>query len=46
MTKILCIGGSTVNKGTFKKINQALPQNGFLNDWAVIIANHKYKSQY
>ncbi|MBD2387621.1 chemotaxis protein CheB [Cylindrospermum sp. FACHB-282] len=42
MTKILCIGGSTVNQGTFEKINQALHKNGFLNDWAVIIANHQY----
>jgi len=40
--KILCIGGSTYNEGTPQIISQLLRNTNFLNDWAVIFANHLY----
>ncbi|MCT7986401.1 hypothetical protein NG796_24325 [Laspinema sp. A4] len=40
--KILCIGGSTLNKGTIEKIKDALIETKFLQKWAVIFVNHDY----
>lgn len=40
--KILCIGGSTLNKGTTSKIKDALIKTNFLQEWAVIFVNHSY----
>lgn len=41
-SKILVIGGSTYNPCTPCKIRDALVQTNFLEEWAVIFANHKY----
>lgn len=40
--KILVIGGSTYNEKTPEKISKALLDSHFLEEWAVIIAIHKY----
>ncbi|MGL4503347.1 MAG: chemotaxis protein CheB [Planktothrix sp.] len=40
--KILCIGGSTLNKGTIEKIKDALIETEFLQEWAVIFVKHIY----
>lgn len=40
--KILVIGGSTYNPCTPCKIGDALEASNFLEEWAVIFANHKY----
>lgn len=40
--KIFVIGGSTYNEKTLEKIRQALIDSKFLDEWAVIIAIHKY----
>ena len=41
-TKILVLGGSTYNPCTPCKIRDALFKTRFLEEWAVIFANHKY----
>jgi hypothetical protein len=41
-SKILVIGGSTYNPCTPCKIRDALVKTKFLEEWAVILANHKY----
>ena len=41
-TKILVIGGSTYNPCTPCKIRDALVDSSFLEEWAVIFANHLY----
>jgi len=46
MTNILCIGASTYNTGTPQKIMDAMIKTNFLQDWAVIIAIHKYLPLY
>lgn len=40
--KILVIGGSTYNPCTPCKIRDALATSNFLDEWAVIFANHQY----
>ncbi|WP_416672321.1 hypothetical protein [Egbenema bharatensis] len=40
--KILCIGGSTLNSGTLENLRNSLIQTNFLEDWAIIFANHCY----
>ncbi|MBD2694453.1 hypothetical protein [Anabaena catenula] len=40
--KILVIGGSSYNKNTPEKIGQALIHSNFMDEWAVIIAIHKF----
>lgn len=46
MNKILCIGASTYNEGTPNKINNALIETNFLEEWSVIIAIHNYFRLY
>lgn len=41
-SKILVIGGSTYNPCTPCKIRDSLVKTRFLEEWAVIFANHKY----
>ena len=41
-TKILVVGGSTHNPCTPCKIRDALVKTRFLDEWAVIFANHRY----
>ncbi|MEG4917447.1 chemotaxis protein CheB [Microcoleus sp. B7-D4] len=47
MTNVLCIGGSTLNRDCQPGIIEDLKMSGiFKNNWAVIIAIHKYLLMY
>lgn len=46
MTNVLCIGGSTLNPGCQPEIRNALESSGILENWAVIIAIHRYLLMY